>query len=51
MPRVLISGHGQSVFFEPLEFVLVDAVLIFDLDVFAPLSRQYNPTLGGGSLT
>ena len=50
LPRVLICGHGQSVFLELLEFVLVDALLIFYLDVFAPMSRQYNPTLGGGFL-
>ena len=50
LPRVLICGHGQSVFLELLEFVLVDALLIFYLDVFAPLSRQYNLTLGGGFL-
>ena len=48
----LVCGLGQSVFLELLEFALFDALLIFDLDVFAPLSRQYNryPTLGGGSL-
>ena len=33
-------------------FVFVDALLIFDVDVFTPLSRHLdNPTLDGGSLT